>query len=41
MIGGPSEFRSAFAGMAKAGVQAVVVQVFFAQRSLNSWPSTE
>jgi putative ABC transport system substrate-binding protein len=29
MIGGPSEFRSAFAGMAKAGVQAVVVQVFF------------
>jgi len=29
LIGGPSEFRSAFAAMAKAGTQAVVVQVFF------------
>ena len=29
LIGGPSEFRSAFAAMAKAGAQAVVVQVFF------------
>jgi ABC-type uncharacterized transport system substrate-binding protein len=29
LIGGPSEFRSAFAEMAKAGVQAVVVQTFF------------
>jgi putative ABC transport system substrate-binding protein len=29
LIGGPSEFRSAFAEMAKAGVQAVVVQAFF------------
>jgi putative ABC transport system substrate-binding protein len=28
LIGGPSEFRSAFAAMAKAGAQAVVVQVF-------------
>jgi putative tryptophan/tyrosine transport system substrate-binding protein len=28
-IGGPSEFRSAFAAMAKAGAQAVVVQLFF------------
>jgi putative ABC transport system substrate-binding protein len=29
LIGGPSEFRSAFAGMAKAEVQAVIVQPFF------------
>ena len=29
LIGGPSEFRSAFAAMAKAGAQAVVVQTFF------------
>jgi ABC-type uncharacterized transport system substrate-binding protein len=29
LIGGPSEFRSAFAAMDKAGVQAVVVQAFF------------
>jgi putative tryptophan/tyrosine transport system substrate-binding protein len=29
LIGGPSEFRSAFAAMAKGGTQAVVVQVFF------------
>ena len=29
LIGGPSEFRSAFAAMDKAGVQAVVVQTFF------------
>ncbi len=29
LIGGPSEFRSAFAAMDKAGVQAVVIQTFF------------
>ena len=29
LIGGPSEFRSAFAEMGKANVQAVVVQAFF------------
>jgi putative ABC transport system substrate-binding protein len=29
LIGGPSEFRSAFAEMGKANVQAVVVQPFF------------
>jgi putative tryptophan/tyrosine transport system substrate-binding protein len=29
LIGGPSEFRSAFAAMDKAGVQAAVVQTFF------------
>ena len=29
LIGGPSEFRSAFAAMSKAGAQAVVVQAFF------------
>ena len=29
LIGGPSEFRSAFAAMDKAGVQAVVIQAFF------------
>jgi putative ABC transport system substrate-binding protein len=29
LIGGPSEFRSAFASMAKANVQAVIVQAFF------------
>jgi putative ABC transport system substrate-binding protein len=29
LIGGPSEFRSAFAGMGKANVQAVIVQAFF------------
>jgi ABC-type uncharacterized transport system substrate-binding protein len=29
LIGGPSEFRSAFAKMGKANVQAVVVQAFF------------
>ena len=29
LIGGPSEFRSAFAAMAKAGAQAVIVQMFF------------
>jgi putative tryptophan/tyrosine transport system substrate-binding protein len=29
LIGGPSEFRSAFAAMAKTGAQAVVVQVCF------------
>jgi putative tryptophan/tyrosine transport system substrate-binding protein len=29
LIGGPSEFRSAFAAMAKVGAQAVVVQTFF------------
>ena len=29
LIGGPSEFRSAFAAIAKAGAQAVVVQTFF------------
>ena len=29
LIGGPSEFRSAFAEMGKAKVQAVVVQAFF------------
>ena len=28
-IGGPSEFRTAFAAMAKAGAQAVIVQPFF------------
>jgi hypothetical protein len=30
MIGGPSELRSAFAAMAKAETQAVVVQAFLA-----------
>jgi putative tryptophan/tyrosine transport system substrate-binding protein len=29
LIGGPSEFRTAFAAMAKAGAQAVIVQPFF------------
>jgi putative ABC transport system substrate-binding protein len=29
LIGGPSEFRSAFAAIAEAGAQAVVVQVWF------------
>jgi putative ABC transport system substrate-binding protein len=29
LIGGPSEFRSAFAEMGKANVQAVIVQAFF------------
>ena len=29
LIGGPSEFRSAFAAMAKAEAQAVIVQPFF------------
>jgi putative ABC transport system substrate-binding protein len=29
LIGGSSEFRSAFAAMAKAEVQAVIVQTFF------------
>ena len=29
LIGGPSELRSAFAAMAKAGTQAVIVQPFF------------
>jgi len=29
LIGGPSEFRSAFAAVDKAGVQAVVIQTFF------------
>ena len=29
LIGGPSEFRTAFATMAKAGAQAVIVQPFF------------
>lgn len=29
LIGGPSELRSAFATMAKAGAQAVIVQAFF------------
>ena len=29
LIGGPSEFRSAFAAMDKAGVQAAVIQMFF------------
>jgi putative tryptophan/tyrosine transport system substrate-binding protein len=29
LIGGPTEFRSAFAAMAKAGAQAVIVQPFF------------
>jgi putative ABC transport system substrate-binding protein len=29
LIGGPSEFRSAFAAIVKAGAQAVVIQVFF------------
>jgi putative tryptophan/tyrosine transport system substrate-binding protein len=29
LIGGPSEFRSAFAAMDKAGVQAAVIQTFF------------
>jgi putative ABC transport system substrate-binding protein len=29
LIGGPSELRSAFAAMAKAGAQAVIVQPFF------------
>jgi putative ABC transport system substrate-binding protein len=29
LIGGPNEFRSAFAAMAKAGAQAVIVMPFF------------
>ena len=29
LIGGPSELRTAFAAMAKAGAQAVIVQPFF------------
>jgi putative ABC transport system substrate-binding protein len=29
LIGGPSEFRSAFAAMEKAGAQAVIIQLFF------------
>jgi putative ABC transport system substrate-binding protein len=29
LVGGPSEFRSAFAAMDKAGAQAVIIQLFF------------
>lgn len=35
MIGGPSELRSAFAAMAKAETQAVVVQAFFDPQRTN------
>jgi putative ABC transport system substrate-binding protein len=29
LVGGPSEFRSAFAAMDKAGARAVIIQLFF------------